>query len=141
MLRAFFCTAHLFWAGTQRRRRPTEERTVFCPVTGKKRQVDASNTSNNSIYGVVQKPNDFCPLVLLSQLPGTMQYKPDDARGTSKDHIRPGSLAGPTDDDYKGLYDDLMTLRQSWELLDPEDPAQWDRDGVPRIAEDSHTRL
>lgn len=69
-----------------------------------------------------------------------MQHKSDDARGTNKDHIRPGSLPDPTDGDYRGLYDDLMTLRQSWELLDPEDPTQWDQGGAPHIAEDSRAR-
>ncbi|AVK76722.1 hypothetical protein pmac_cds_34 [Pandoravirus macleodensis] len=67
-----------------------------------------------------------------------MQHKPDDTRGPDKGHIQSSSLPGPTDDDYKGLYDDLMTLRQSWELLDPEDPTLWDQGGAPHIADDSH---
>lgn len=70
-----------------------------------------------------------------------MQRKPNDTKGLNKDHAQLLGLPGPTDEDYKGLYDDLMTLRHSWGLLDPEDPAQWNQDGAPQITEDPYPQM
>merc|ERR1712183_380711 len=75
----------------------------------------------------------------LQAKPHTMQRKSNDTKGPNKDHARSRGLPGPTDEDYKRLYDDLMTLRRSLELLDPEDPAQWNQDRTPQITEDPET--
>lgn len=62
-----------------------------------------------------------------------MQRDPSDTQGLDKERSDSRDAPGPTDADYKAIYDDLMTLRQSWEL---EDPAQWNSAGAPHIAED-----
>ena len=62
-----------------------------------------------------------------------MQRKPKDTtKGANKDRAQ---LPRPTEEDYKGLYDDLMTLRQSWVLLRP---TLWNQDTVPHITKDPY---
>nr|UMO79087.1 hypothetical protein [Pandoravirus belohorizontensis] len=63
----------------------------------------------------------------------TMQRDPSDTQGPDKEHSDSRDAPRPTGADYKALYDDLMTLRQSWEL---EDPAQWNSDGAPHTTKD-----
>lgn len=71
-----------------------------------------------------------------------MQRKSDDAKGPNKDQVRSRGLPGPTDEDYKGLCDDLMALRRSRGLLlDPEDPARWDQGGAHQITEDPYAQV
>ncbi|ATE82469.1 hypothetical protein pdul_cds_145 [Pandoravirus dulcis] len=64
-----------------------------------------------------------------------MQHDPRDAQGPDKERAHSRDAPAPTGGDYRALYDDLMTLRQSWEL---EDPAQWNSDKVPHITKDPY---
>lgn len=66
-----------------------------------------------------------------------MQHDPAGTQGPNRERSRSHGMPRPTDEDYKGLYDDLMTLRQSWtSLLDPQDPAQWEQDGAAHVVAD-----
>ncbi|AVK76178.1 hypothetical protein pkur_cds_535 [Pandoravirus kuranda] len=59
-------------------------------------------------------------------------------QGHDENHVHARDSPGPTDEDYKGLYDDLTALRRSWALMDPQDPAQWDRDSALHITKDPY---